>query len=280
MTGTLPVGPDLTVTLRRSLGRRLAAIRMARNLKNTELRTVGSRQKIGRLESGQGPFRAGDIREFCHVCGVSAEETEQLVELAQRSNEIRLWDDYSDLLPGTYGTLVDLEGVASRFGIYEPEVVPGLLQTADYTRAVTLAARPRVPENEVERYVAVRQQRQLQVFDRPVRARIMAVLSQAVLSYEVGGADVAATQRRHLQVVDDLEQVDVRVITFASGAHASMRGALTLLQFDDPEEPTVAYLESRGGSRIVNRPAQVAEQFEVFESLLEQSVPLKEHLTP
>ena len=280
MTGTLPLGPDLTVTVRRSLGRRLAAIRTAKRLKNTDLPTVGSRQKIARLESGQGPFRPGDIRELCHVCGVGAEETEQLVELARRSSETRLWDDYSDLLPGSFGTLVDLESVAARFSIYEPEVVPGLLQTPEYARAIVNATRPRVDEREAERYVAVRQERQRQVFGRPRRARIVAILSEAVLAYRVGGPDVATAQGRYLREVDEAGQVEIRVITFASGAHASMRGAVTLLEFDDPEEPTVAYLESRGGSRIVNRPAQVAEHVEVFESLLEQSVPLKEHQTP
>ncbi len=280
MTGTLPIGPDLTVTLRRSLGRRLAAIRTAKHLKNTDLGSVGSRQKIGRMESGAGPFRPGDIREFCHRCDVGPEETEQLVELARRSNETRLWDDYSDLLPGSYGTLVDLESVASRFSIYEPEAVPGLLQTPDYARAIIRAARPRVDDKRVERLVQVRLQRQERVFTGPCWTGIVAVLSEAVLAYQVGGPAVAAAQRRHLREVSASGRIQIRVIPFASGAHASMRGGVTLLEFDEPEEPTVAYFEFRGGSRIINRPAQVSEQFEVFESLLEQSVPLKELPTP
>ncbi len=278
MTGT-QLGSDLTVTLRRSLGRRLTAIRTARKLKTTDLPTVGSRNKIGRLENGEGPFRPADIREFCRICGVDRDETEQLVELAARTKETRIWDDYSDLLPGSFGTLVDLEVAADRISTWEPDVMPGLLQTLDYARAVFHATRPPISEEQVERLAAVRAQRQNGVLSGPRKTQISAVLNEAVLAREVGGPEVTAQQINHLRRLNEGARMQIRVLTFKSGAHAAMRGSFSILQFPDPEEPTVAYVEGPAGARLVNRPGHVAEYLEQLDSLIEQSIPLEEYLS-
>jgi len=271
-------GPDTSVTLRRSLGRRLKAIRQEAGLGYPQLKTVGSRPKIVRIEDGRGPYKSADVRELCRVCGVSAEETEELAALADRTKEDRVWDDYTDLLPGSFGTLVDLESTANLISMYEPDVMPGLLQTPNYARAVFEASSPPVDAVDVQRLVDVRVQRQAAVFEGAAKARIRAVLNEAVLVRKVGGREVAAEQLAHVRSLAATRRVDVRVLTFDSGAHASMRGSFTMLEFANPEEQSVSYVESPAGARLINKPAQFMIYRDVFTSLTKQSIPLKEYV--
>ena len=270
-------GPDHGVTLRRSLGRRLKALRGEAGKTYADVAQVGSRQKIIRIERGEGPFKSPDVRELCRLYGVSPAETEELAALALRTKEERIWEDYTDLLPGSFGTLVDLEVTANRICCYEPDVMPGLLQTPDYARAVFEASSPPVTPEDVERLVVVRIQRQQGVFAGRAQARIHAVLNQGVLTRQVGGPEVAAAQLKHVRELDATDRVEVRVLTDESGAHASMRGSFTLLEFADSEEPSVVYIESPAGARLIDRPAQFALHRDVFASLTQQSIPLEEY---
>jgi transcriptional regulator with XRE-family HTH domain len=283
MTGAEPGGagaaggPDHAVTLRRSLGRRLRALRDESGKTYADVVHVGSRQKIMRIEKGEGPFKAPDIRELCRLYGTSAAETEELAGLALRTKEERIWDDYTDLLPGSFGTLVDLEVTANKICTYQPDVMPGLLQTPDYARAVFDASSPPLSREDVERMVLVRTQRQQGVFGGRAQARIHAVLNEAVLARRVGGPEVAAAQLKHVRDLNATDRVNIRVLTYDSGAHASMRGSFTLLEFADPSEPSVVYVESPAGARLIEKPAQFASHREVFTSLTEQSIPLEEY---
>jgi hypothetical protein len=242
-----------------------------------DVKSVGSRPKIERLEDGRGPYKSPDVRELCRLYGVSAHETNELAELAERTKQERVWDDYTDLLPGTFGTYVDLESAANRISTWQPDAVPGLLQIPDYARAVFRAVRPRVREDDIERLVAVRVARQQAVFKGTSNARIQAILNEAVLARQVGGSEVAAVQLERLRELAGTRRVDVRVLTFAAGAHAGMVGAFTLMEFADPEEPKVAYVESPAGARLIDRPTHFANMREAFDSLAQQSIPLKEY---
>lgn len=276
-TGAAGEGSDHAVTLRRSLGRRLRALRDESGKTYADVVHVGSRQKIMRIEKGEGPFKAPDIRELCRLYGTSAAETEELAGLALRTKEDRIWDDYTDLLPGSFGTLVDLEVTANKICTYQPDVVPGLLQTPDYARAVFDASSPPLSRDDIERMVIVRTHRQQGVFSGHADARIHAVLNEAVLARQVGGHDVASAQLKHIRELNSTERVTIRVLTYASGAHASMRGSFTLLEFADPNEPSVVYVESPAGARLIEKPVQFASHREVFKSLTEQSIPLEDY---
>ena len=278
LNGAEEAGPGSAVTLRRSLGRRLRALREGAGMGLNDMPTVGKRLKIWRLEKGEGVYRSAEIRELCRLYGVSGAEKEELASLADRTIEERIWDDYTDLLPGSFGTLVDLEQTANRIDAYEPDVMPGLLQTADYARAVFEASSPPVPPPDVERLVVVRTQRQQGVFAGRAGARIHAVLNEAVLARKVGGRDVARAQLEHVRALDATAQVDVRVLTWEAGAHPAMRGSFSLLEFADPSEPTVAYVESPAGARIIDKPGQVAVYRGQFSALTKKSIPIKEYL--
>jgi transcriptional regulator with XRE-family HTH domain len=271
-----------TATVRHSLARRLRALREAAGVtkEDVKVRGIASHQKLTRIENGEGPYKPADVRELCVFYRVSPEETEELHAQASALHQGRGFDELrTDLFPPVFGTLVDLESTAERISTYEPDAMPGLLQTADYARAVYQAWRPRHTDEKIERFVAVRLRRQRTVLGGSNPVRICAVLNEAVLARQVGGPQVAAAQLEHVRNLSTDEKVDVRVLTYAAGAHAAMRGSFSLLEFADTKQPSVVYVESSASAKLLTK-ADLFEQYRtVFESLTEQSISVKEYQT-
>jgi transcriptional regulator with XRE-family HTH domain len=265
--------------VRRSLGRRLRALREASGKSVDDVRNIGSRNKIWRMETGKGPYRFADVQSLCIVYGADRDTLEQLTELALKTSGDTVYEDYADVVPTWFATYFELESAASVISTYQPDLVPGLLQTPDYARAVFAAVRPVVPDDTIERLVTSRSKRQASVLGRGARGRINAVVSEGVLQREVGGPRVASGQLAMLRKQNSGDRVRVRVLTFDSGAHAAMEGSFSLLEFTDPEEPPIAYQENRAGARYLERPAQVQGYQEMYDAIVKQSVPLEEYPT-
>jgi len=272
-------GPASTAGARRVLSRRLAALRTAAGKTYDDVARVGGRKKIERIEDGRGPWKVADVWALCRIYGASEDETDQLADLAEqiKENKSEIWDDYSDLLPGSFGMLVGLEPIATKIGMYDPGTLPGLLQTRATARAIFEAVIPPVNAAEVDRLVAVRLKRQDAVFSGPSPAHIQAILDEGVLARQVGGPRTAAEQMAHLQALAARPRMDLRVLPWSSGAHPAMRGGFIMLGFDDPDEPDVTYVESSAGARLLSKPAQVNVHRQILEALKQQSIPLKEY---
>lgn len=237
---------------------------------------VGKRDKITRIEKGDGPYKPLDVRELCRIYRVSAEETEELVSLARAIHEGGSFEENTDLIPPVFGTFVDLEMLANRLLMYQPDAMPGLFQLPDYARAVFEAQRPLLGDERVERCVSIRLDRQKAVLYGPANVQIRAVLNETVLTRQVGGPKVAAAQMMHLRDLCKTSRVDVRVLTLSSGAHAAMRGSFTVLRFNDADEPDSVYVESAWAAQILNKPDQVQTFQQIFDALTEQSIPIGE----
>jgi hypothetical protein len=147
----------------------------------------------------------------------------------------------------------------------------------DYARAVT-AVNSDLSAEVVEQRVAFRMARQQAFFDRPRLGPIEFLTTAGVLNLVVGSPSVMEAQIAHLRAVDSGNEVSVRVLPFTNGVHAAMRGSFTILDFEDPEDPPLVYLESLVGSQYVERPEQVEEVRRAFERIRSQAVPLEEYL--
>lgn len=261
-----------------SLGRRLKTLRKMAGVtwQEVEAKGCGSRQTLIRRERGQPPYNPNIVRSMCELYGASRDETNELVAIAFRIKDERIIEDNTDLIPPVFGMYVDFESRASRILTYQPDVLPGLLQTPDYARAVYRAYRPRLSEEVCERYVDIRLDRQRAVLEGVRSARIEAVLSEAVLARQVGGLQVATAQIKHLRHLCNTRNVNVRVLTFRSGAHAAMRGSFTLLRGDGAEDPDVVYVESAAAAQLLYKLGQLADFQESFDALTEQSIPIGE----
>lgn len=104
-----------------------------------------------------------------------------------------------------------------------------------------------------------------------------AILGAGALAREVGGPEVMAEQRDHLAALGRRVKVSIRVLPFAAGAHAAFAGPFTLLDFADPEDPDVVYVESHIEGRYLERPGELAEYRRIFDLIRRQSTPVEQY---
>ncbi|MBA3905157.1 MAG: helix-turn-helix domain-containing protein [Pseudonocardiales bacterium] len=268
-----------TTLVRRQLGRRLKQLREAagKTVTDVEAGRYMSAAKLWRIETGKTSVKINDARGLCFFYGADAETTDAIVALALGSSEQGWWEDYSDILPSPFHLMISLEASTTGVRSYEPELVYALLQTPDYARAVLRALRPDEDTETTERRVGLRLERQQAVFGRSPAVQIRAVLNEAALTRQVGGTQCLAAQIDHLRELDQTSHVDLYVLTWAGGAHAGMDGAFSLLDFDEPDDPTVVFLENRVGASYLEQAPQVQAYRETWLLLLEQAIPLKEY---
>jgi transcriptional regulator with XRE-family HTH domain len=180
-----------------------AQLRRLRENKRISLEEAGnairaSHSKISRLETGRVGFKDRDIADLLTLYGVTDEtERQSMRELAARANRPGWWHDYSDILPSWFEAYVGLEEAASQIRAYEVQFVPGVLQTGDYARAVTVLGHPTASERELDRRVKLRLSRQV-IFTRAQPPNVWAVLDEAVLRRPLGGAEIMRGQLKHL----------------------------------------------------------------------------------
>jgi hypothetical protein len=175
------------------------------------------------------------------------------------------WQSYGDVIPGEYGTLIGLESEAVTISNYEQELVPGLLQTQDYARAVIRAFRPDDTAEETSRRVEVRLARQ-QVFTGDDPPRLWVVISEAVIRRVVGGQAVMAAQLRSLASERDRPVVTVQVLPFTAGEHPAMAGSFVILDFPAPD-PGAVYVENAASAVYLEQVTDIQRYTQTFRFL-------------
>ncbi|WP_425428450.1 DUF5753 domain-containing protein [Streptomyces violens] len=150
---------------------------------------------------------------------------------------------------------IDYEREAITHFSYENQVLPGLLQTPGYARAVFRSREPVLDEGEIERQVAARIERQ-EILRRKVPPSVSFVISEAVLRDRLGGDEVHAEQLRHLRDCADLPGVSLQIMPLGRHSHAALDGPFVLLE--TPEHDHLAYIETQRGSHLVSDPDEVS----------------------
>jgi DNA-binding XRE family transcriptional regulator len=229
--------------------------------------------KIHRLENGQVGFKERDIIDLLRLYGVTDPgEVASLVTLAREANEPGWWQVYGDLLPQWFRAFVDLESAATLIRTYEGQLVPGLLQTEDYMRAVIGGAHLDQSPEEVERRIRLRVGRQ-RLLERADAPRLWAVVDEAALRRPVGGREVMRGQLERLIEAAKLPNVTLQVLPFRAGAHPAMVGAFSILRFADGELPDVVYLEHLTNAVYLDKRDEVERYLDVMEGICVGSEP-------
>jgi transcriptional regulator with XRE-family HTH domain len=199
-----------------------------------------SKSNLSRIENGQIKINPRDVRAALALYHVTGDDAEKLIEIARGAQQRGWWQSYSDVLPDWFEFYLGLEAEASSISTFEGEAVPGLLQTDAYARAITQLT---VGDDEAERKVAARMRRQ-EALHRPDAVLVSAVINEAVLMRQVGGADTMAQQLIYLTEISRLPNVTIRVLPFAAGGHPSMTTNYVILTFPDAADDPVVYLDN------------------------------------
>ena len=263
-------------TVRRMLvGARLRRLRTELGLTREEAAQAirASEWKIHRLENGQVGFKDRDIIDLLARYQVTdPAEVAEFLTLAREANTPGWWQHYGDVLPSWFRTYVDLEQAATLIRSYEGQFVPGLLQTDDYMRAVVHGAHLEESGDEVGRRVRLRMARQI-LLTREDPPRLWAVVDEAALRRPVGGREVMRGQLERLIEATKLPNVTLQILPFASGAHAAMGSAFSILRFADREIPDIVYLEHLTNAVYLDRRNEVEKYLDAMELLCVDSEP-------
>jgi hypothetical protein len=209
-----------------------------------------------------------DIAAFLGVCRAKGPERDRLLALCREQDNPGWLQQHGSRLPKQLVTLIDHENKAIAISAFEVTVVPGLLQTGEYARAV-ISRIVNVPPDEVDDRVAARLARQ-SLFSRDRPARFIFYLHESALRLPVGGPAVMAEQLRHLQRMSTRSYLTLRVVPVALGAHAAMTGAFRLMEF--AEFKPVAYLESETSSLFLEKLEEIQAYRRILEALADTAL--------
>ncbi|MGP4112153.1 helix-turn-helix domain-containing protein [Streptomyces sp. 4N509B] len=259
---------------RRRLGQELRRLREDRGMTAEEVadRLLVSQSKISRLENGRRSISPRDVRDLCGVYEVQDRKLiESLMQMARESRQQGWWHAFAELSP-SYSVYIGLETDASSLRVYEPHVVPGLLQTQEYARAVIAGALPEISEDEIGSRVQVRVRRQQRIYEERGPLRLWAVVDEAALRRTIGGPAVMATQLDSLVEASQLPNVTLQAMPFTAGAHPGVNGQYTILEFPETSDSTVIYLEGGTSDLYLEKPHDVQHYSVMYEHLRAQAL--------
>lgn len=195
------------------------------------------------------------------------QEREAFLSLTQRANVPTWRQHYSDFLPGWFEMYLGLEQTSSAIRTYEPQFVPGLLQTREVARAVIRSGNPHASDDDVERRVALRMTRQ-KVLTQPEAPHLWAVIDEAAL-LRLDGPLTMRAQIEHLIEIAERPNITIQATPIYSSAQVAVGGPFSILSFSDPDLPDVAYLEQLTSafylynSQNVDHYLMLMEQFRI-----------------
>jgi uncharacterized protein DUF5753/helix-turn-helix protein len=250
------------------LGAQLRRLREAADISRADAGYAirGSDSKISRMELGRVGFKERDVSDLLTMYGVSdGNERTFLLDLVRMSNERGWWHRFNDLMPDWFTNFVGLEESASLIQNYELLFVPGLLQTEEYIRAVVSHGQPAYLDQQTERRVQLRKQRQKLLF-RQSAPRLWAVVDESVLHRPIGGRDVLRRQLDYLLEVTRQPNITLQIVPYGMSGY-SAEGPFSVLRFAEPTLPDVVYLEHLSGALYLDRPHEIEVYGRVLDRL-------------
>lgn len=225
-----------------------------------------SSSRLSRIETGRSVARARDIRALLDLYGITDErQRDLLLRINREAQQQGWWTDYEEVLPAGFETYVDLEAEATSIRDYQVHLIPGLLQTEDYARAIIRATRGGSAD-EIEQLVDLRMRRQeLLGADRPLQ--LWQVLDEAALHRPIGGRGVMAEQLRHLREVGARDNATIQVLPFAKGVHGGLSGSFAIVEFPELTDLDVVYVDSSGGNIYLEKPRDIRRHARIFDHL-------------
>ncbi|MER8000620.1 MULTISPECIES: helix-turn-helix domain-containing protein [unclassified Streptomyces] len=257
---------------RRRLGQELRRLRELKGMTAEEVaeRLLVSQSKISRLENGRRSISQRDVRDLCGVYEVEDQRiVDSLMQMAKDSRQQGWWHAFGDI---PYSVYIGLETDAASLRVYEPQVIPGLLQTKPYAEALINGALPESPVLDVEKRVGVRMRRQDRITSTEDPLRLWAVVDEAALRRAVGNRTLMREQLEHLMEQSELPHVTVQVLPFEMGAHPGITGHYAILEFPDASDSSVVYIEGVTSDLYLEKSNDVQRYSVMYEHLRAQAL--------
>jgi transcriptional regulator with XRE-family HTH domain len=261
------VGRSNPTVLRRQLGAELRRLREATGstAASAAAKLDWSESKLSRIETAHTSIRNADLDRLFKLYEVSDADRTRLLALAGQSRQRAWWEVYGDSLPNAYEAYIGFEAEATGIFTYECQVVPGLLQTAEYAHAVTQIEHAEEPDL-VNQRVSVRMARQA-VLTREPPPRLWAIIDEAIVRRPIGGEDVMRRQLRRLVEAAELSMITIQILPFDAGAHRGLTGSFVVLEFAGTAEHPLVYCEGMTGGVIRSKPEELRRYWMSFEAL-------------
>jgi transcriptional regulator with XRE-family HTH domain len=257
---------------RRRLGQELRKLREDKGMTAEQVadRLLVSQSKISRLENGRRSISQRDVRDLCGVYEVEDQRiVESLMQMAKDSRQQGWWHAFGDV---PYSVYIGLETDAASLRVYDPQVVPGLLQTRQYAETLISGALPETASTEIEKRVQVRMRRQERISAEENPLRLWTVMDEAALRRVVGNRSLMRDQLEHLVEQSQLPHVTVQVIPFDMGAHPGLNGQYAILEFPDASDSSVVYIEGVTSDLYLEKPNDVQKYSVMYEHLRAQAL--------
>jgi transcriptional regulator with XRE-family HTH domain len=261
----MPRDSDQDGTPQGVFGAELRYHRERAGLSQTELAVLVnvSHDVISKIETGERP----PAKDF-------PERLDAVPELDTHGGLGRLWGNLrkglrNKAIPGWFRPWAHIEAEATTLRWWEPLVIPGLLQTEDYARAI-LAAGPGADPGTIDEHVTGRMERQA-ILDRPDAPQLWSVVDEGVLHRRIGDAKIMRDQLEHLADLSARPKVSVQVVPSPAGAHAGLLGAFIIADLDG--SPGMLYLETAAEGYDTDSPAAVAQAVLRFDTLRSEALP-------
>ncbi|MDX3226319.1 helix-turn-helix transcriptional regulator [Streptomyces sp. ME19-01-6] len=266
---TSNVGPTVR---RRRLGQELRRLRQEKGMTAEEVaeELMVSQSKISRLENGRRSISQRDVRDLCRTYKVEDKAlVDSLMQMAKESRQQGWWNAFGDV---PYSVYIGFETDAASLRVYEPQVLPGLLQTPEYAEAVISGALPEAPQEQIAQRVQVRLRRQERITEPVAPLRLWAVVDEAAMRRVVGSPKVMSDQLDYLVRMSHEPHVTVQALPFGMGSHPGMSGQFTILEFSDESDTSVVYLEGVTSDLYLEKHTDVQSYSMMYEHLRAQAL--------
>ncbi|MFE7316666.1 helix-turn-helix domain-containing protein [Streptomyces sp. NPDC057555] len=258
--------------MRRRLGLALRTLRQRSGLslqEASERLGMSGPPVLSKIENGKMRVQAAALDSYFVAYGVDddqrKDEVRTLARMASSSRGANLFHQYRGAVRNPFADYLELEELATQADLYASQLVPGLLQTADYAHAVIEGSGKWSTAREVRTFAELRMRRQ-QVLRRERALAMWCILDEAALRRRMGNAQVMSGQLRHLlDVAEELPGLNIQVLPFSAGAHSGVDGAFTVFRFDagDP----LAVVESLTTSQYLEEDEHVGRYDVTFNHL-------------
>ncbi|WP_459547805.1 helix-turn-helix domain-containing protein [Nocardia sp. X0981] len=264
---------DSSIT-RRQLGRYLREAREAVGLTIEEAVRLmeWGKSSLQRIETGRNQkLRIRDLDGLIEIYGIDEVKAAGLRGLARETGEKSWWHEFGSVIPADFSVYMGLESAARTLTTYQPDLVPGLLQTRDYARVLAQVASPYDTEREREQRVQLKVRRQTMISRKTRPAALDVILAETVLRRVIGGPRIMAAQLRHLADASTLPNVCLRILPFSAGLPTGEQtGPFVIMEFGEdnkgkPIEPTLVYAENYTGDMYSEKVGIVQRYTEAYQ---------------